>query len=593
MNVRSLLVISYLIFQCSFVRAQDAGNYTWWNPVENSFPVIEGQAWPQNLKNSYDRLPARAEKNIRPRMWELSHNAAGLSVSFITNSSEIIVKYKVKNSLAFPHMSATGVSGVDLYAVNSDGDWIWAAGEYKFGDTITYTFKGIKPNDDYHEHGRRYKLYLPLYNTVEWLKIGVPQGAAFLPLPLSKEKPIVVYGTSIVQGAAASRPGMAWTAILGRKMERSLINLGFSGNAWLDKELVDLMSEIDAKIYVLDCLPNLTYGKFSPVEITNKILYAVTTLRQHRQFTPILLIQHDGYADAEIDTNRKKLYTDINAIQEAAFNQLKAAGIGNIYLLSKGAIGQTIDCTVDGTHASDLGMMHYADACEKIMRQILNEPIGLSSTTQPRTQNRDANTYDWQNRHNEQLSLNKTAGPCIVFIGNSITHYWGGKPVAPISRGSDSWNKYLDPFGVRNFGFGWDRIENVLWRVYHDELDGFTARQVIILIGTNNLSVNSNTEILEGLKLLVESIKERQVKSNILLLGILPRRGQENRVLQLNIGIKELSKALRVKYADVGKSLLYKGKINEQLFVDGLHPNAEGYTMVAQVLSPYLKKVSN
>jgi len=76
-------------------------------------------------------------------------------------------------------------------------------------------------------------------------------------------------------------------------------------------------------------------------------------------------------------------------------------------------------------------------------------------------------------------------------------------------------------------------------------------------------------------------------------LGILPRRGQESRVLQLNIGIKELSKALRVKYADVGKSLLYKGKINEQLCVDGLHPNAEGYTMVAQVLSPYLKKVSN
>jgi len=591
--MRSFLVIAYLIFQCSFVRAQDAGNYTWWNPVENSFPVIEGQAWPQDLKNPYDRLPARAEKNVRPRVWELSHDASGLSVSFIASSPEIIVKYKVKNSLAFSHMSATGVSGVDLYAVNSDGDWIWVAGEYKFGDTITYTFKGIKPNDAYHEHGRRYKLYLPLYNMVEWLKIAVPKGSPFVPLPLSKEKPIVVYGTSIVQGAAASRPGMAWTSILGRKMERPLINLGFSGNAWFDKELIDLMSEIDAKIYVLDCLPNLTYGKFSPAEIKDKILYAVTKLRRQHKSTPILLIQHDGYADAEIDANRKKLYTDVNAMQKAAFDGLKAAGTADIYLLSKEAIGQTIDCMVDGSHPSDLGMMHYADACEKIMRQILNEPVGPLSTTQPRTQNRDANTYDWQNRHNEQLSLIKTSEPRIIFIGNSIAHYWGGKPVAPISRGNDSWNEYLEPFGVQNFGFGWDRIENVLWRVYHDELDGFTARQVIILIGTNNLSVNSDTEILEGLKLLVNGIKERQRQSDILLLGILPRRGQESRVLQLNIGIKELSKALRVKYADVGKSLLYKGKINEQLFVDGLHPNAEGYTMVAQVLSPYLKKVSN
>src|SRR5207248_94268 len=119
-----------------------------------------------------------------------------------------------------------------------------------------------------------------------------------------------------------------------------------------------------------------------------------------------------------------------------------------------------IDCTVDGTHPSDLGMMRYADACEKIMRQILNEPIGFSSTTRPRTQYRDANVYDWQSRHNELLSLNKTGEPRIIFIGNSITHYWGGKPVAPISRSSDSWNEYLEPLGVWNFGFGWDRIEN-------------------------------------------------------------------------------------------------------------------------------------
>ncbi|MFC0513730.1 SGNH/GDSL hydrolase family protein [Mucilaginibacter angelicae] len=590
MNVKIFLVISYLIFQCALVRSQENGNYTWWNPAKNDFPVIEGQAWPREVKNPYDRLPDRAEKTVRPRVWELSHDAAGLSVSFMANSPEIVIRYKVKNSQAFPHMPATGVSGVDLYAVNSDGDWIWAAGEYTFGDTITYRFKGINPNDAYHQHGRRYKLYLPLYNIVEWLEIGVPKGMSFVPLPLSKEKPIVVYGTSIVQGAAASRPGMAWTAILNRKMERPLINLGFSGNALLDKEIIDLMSEIEAKVYVLDCLPNLVYGKFSPAEIKDKILYAVTKLRQQRKFIPILLIQHDGYADAEIDTNRKKLYTDVNNIQEAAFNQLKAAGVTNIYLLSKDAIGQTTDCTVDGTHPSDLGMMHYADAGEKILRRILSEPVGFSSTARPCTQNRDANTYDWQSRHNELLSAGKATQPCIVFIGNSITHYWGGKPAAPISRGSDSWDKYLEPLGVRNFGFGWDRIENVLWRVYHDELDDYTARQVVILIGTNNLSVNSNAEIIEGLKLLVNAIKERQVKTDILLLGILPRRDKEKRILQLNTGIKALTKVLHIKYADAGKTLLESTKINEQLFVDGLHPNAEGYRRVAQFLLPYLKK---
>ena len=102
-----------------------------------------------------------------------------------------------------------------------------------------------------------YQLYLPLYNSLEWLEIGVPEEATIHFLALRNEKPIVVYGSSITQGACASRPGMAWTAILERKMDRPLLNFGFSGNGRLEKELIDLISEIDAKIFVLDCLPNL------------------------------------------------------------------------------------------------------------------------------------------------------------------------------------------------------------------------------------------------------------------------------------------------------------------------------------------------
>jgi GDSL-like Lipase/Acylhydrolase family len=96
-----------------------------------------------------------------------------------------------------------------------------------------------------------------LYNSVQWMEIGIQEGTLFNPLPTRKEKPIVVYGTSIAQGGCASRPGMAWPAILGRKLDRPLINLGFSGNGRLEKEVIDLMIEIDAKLFVLDCLPNL------------------------------------------------------------------------------------------------------------------------------------------------------------------------------------------------------------------------------------------------------------------------------------------------------------------------------------------------
>jgi hypothetical protein len=150
-----------------------------------------------------------------------------------------------------PHMPATGVSGVDMYAKNSVGDWLWLRGRYSFGDTIQYNFFEINPKDTYHENGREYHLYLPLYNSIKWLEIGYEDGTHFEPLPIRPEKPIVVYGTSIAHGACASRPGMAWASILERKMDRPLINLGFSGNGRLENEALDFISEIDAVLYVL------------------------------------------------------------------------------------------------------------------------------------------------------------------------------------------------------------------------------------------------------------------------------------------------------------------------------------------------------
>ena len=86
--------------------------------------------------------------------------------------------------------------------------------------------------------------------------------------------PIVVYGTSIAQGGCASRPGLAWTNILGRKLDRPVINLAFSGNGKLEKELIELLSEIDASLYVLDCLPNLTSPEYySTGELKKRIRY--------------------------------------------------------------------------------------------------------------------------------------------------------------------------------------------------------------------------------------------------------------------------------------------------------------------------------
>ncbi|GLU54261.1 SGNH/GDSL hydrolase family protein [Dyadobacter frigoris] len=580
----------FLAFISHFVSAQTSA-FTWWNPANNSFPVLEGQAWPDEVKNKYDRLPARAEKIVREQVWNLSTQTAGVMIRFRANSGEIRVRYAVGGKQALPHMPATGVSGVDLYAISNDGDWRWCAGKYAFGDTITYNFKNIEPVDPTHKLGREYRLFLPLYNNVKWLEIGVPEGTRFEPLPVRPDKPVVVYGTSIAQGACASRPGMAWTAILGRKLDDPLINLGFSGNGRMEKELIDLVSEIDAKIYILDCLPNLVASVNIPTdEIKKRLLDGVRVLRAKRPETPIVLAEHDGYTDEAINAVSRKSYQDVNVILKEAFAQLKSEGITGIYLIPKEDFHQDIETMVDGTHPTDLGMMRYAEAYEKQIREILREPEGTVSTTIPCTQMRELANYDWEKRHFEILNANKSEQPKIVVIGNSITHFWGGLPKGPRATGADSWDK---TFGVnaRNMGYGWDRIENVLWRVYHGELDGFTAKQIFVNIGTNNLQMNSDEEILTGWQMLIEAMKYRQPKANISMAGIYPRRQQEERVAKLNAKLKELTKSANVNYVDPGLVLAGKdGKIDESLFSDGLHPNAKGYSILGKAYESFITK---
>lgn len=589
MKVKFLLWTGILLLQINNY-AQVADDIIWWDPLDYESEVIEGQGWTKNLESGFDRLPKDVKDKVSKSLWNLSKNSAGLSIRFRSNASKIFVKYKLKGDMSMQHMPTTGVSGLDLYAKDSDGKWLWVQGNYSFGKNSSCYFNNLKPNDEYHNQGREYKLLLPLYNSVDSLVIGVPRNTLFHPLMKRKEKPIVAYGTSITQGACASRPGMAWTSILERKMDRPLINLGFSGQGLLDEVIINQMKEIDAKVYILDCLPNLAPNENRTLEDVHKLIVAsVRNLRGKNTITPILLVEHAGFSDDVIDVKGKEIYSDLNNTMKDAFQQLQSEGIENIYLLTKEEINLSHDCTVDGIHPNDLGMQYYANAYEKSLRKILKEPIGQSSTTIPVTQSREWNLYKWGKRHQELKDMSTKETPKICYFGNSIVHFWGGIPKGPIISGGDSWDQYLEKQGVRNFGYGWDRIENVLWRVYHDELDGFNAEQIVLMLGTNNLHLNSNEEIIEGLELLIEAIKVRQPMAKVKIIGILPRVNGEKRLLELNKLISKLAMDTGVNYRDIGSVLLFdSGKIDDSLFKDGLHPNAKGYQKIAPLLAKYL-----
>ena len=589
--MKRTIFYSSLLFISFSLTAQEE-NIKWWNPADNDFKVIEGQAWPNEVAAFYDRLPATAEAVVRQPVWNLSRHSAGLIIRFRSNASEIRVRYKLKGNIAMPHMPATGVSGLDLYSKNSDGQWLWNKGAFSFGDTTTYNFRNIRPNDKYHKKGKEYQLYLPLYNSVEWLEIGTSEESIFEPLPLRQEKPIVVYGTSIAQGACASRPGMAWTSILQRKLDRPMVNFAFSGNGRLETEMIDYLTEIDAKLYILDCLPNLGPREGRTLEdVYARIISSVKALKLARPNVPILLTEHGGYSDGTTNMDRQEVYTSLNDIMRKAFIQLQSEGITDLHVLPINEIGLTIDSFVDGTHPSDLGMIEYATAYENSVRNILNEPLGGFSTTTPVTQSREPGNYNWEKRHQDLLVLNKNSQNKIAFFGNSIIHYWAGMPEGPIKRGTDSWDENFKEMKVQNFGFGWDRIENALWRVYHDELDDFKGNQVVLMLGTNNLEHNSDIEIIQGLRHLVEVIQTKRPDASILLLGILPRRAQEERITNLNKMLSQIENVSGATYADVGMIFLKSnGQIDESLFSDGLHPNNSGYQVLGKEIRKHLGK---
>jgi lysophospholipase L1-like esterase len=361
-----------------------------------------------------------------------------------------------------------------------------------------------------------------------------------------------------------------------------VINLGFSGNGRLEKPLADLLAETDPAVFVLDCFPNLV--GFPADTVRNRLIATVKVLQQRHPGTPVLIVEHADAAIGSLDSSRDAGYNRVNATAREAFTELKAAGTQHIYLLPADKIGLDIESTVDGTHPSDAGMEQYASAYAKAIRDILHEPTGQYATMQPCIQFRDR-SYDWDARHIALLKMNKENPPAVVFLGNSITQRWGGGP------GKAAWEKYFAPAGARSFGFGADRIENVLWRVYHGELDGYQAKQVILLIGTNNFGPSTDAEILAGLQLLVRAIKERQPSAKLLLLGIFPRKNQEQRVAALNGQIVQLCGSENINYADPGTLLLdASGKIKPSFFSDAVHPSAAAYQVLSKALLPYLRR---
>ncbi|HOA73064.1 MAG TPA: SGNH/GDSL hydrolase family protein [Phycisphaerae bacterium] len=323
---------------------------------------VEGKGWTDTAE-FWHRLPARAKGVVRDPVWTLSTNTAGICVRFVTDAPKIAARWTVTSSnLAMPHMPATGVSGLDLY-VRHEGQWRWT-GAGRPGSTSSSEAVLV---DNVPAGTHEYMLYLPLYNGVKSLEIGIPPTAQlFKPAPRAA-KPVVVYGTSICQGGCASRPGMAHVAILGRRLDVPTINLGFSGNGKMEPEMADLLAELDPAVYVLDCLPNMTAEM-----VRERIEPFVRTLRKAHPHTPIVLVEQAPHQAARFLPSARERVDRKNAELRATFERLSDANVPQLTLVpGDRLLGVDDDATVDGTHATDLGFVRMADELEPVLRKLL------------------------------------------------------------------------------------------------------------------------------------------------------------------------------------------------------------------------------
>lgn len=336
-----LLAIGYesLMSQLKYV---DAAIFPLYGKVDDS------------TETRYERLPARLKNVSRDPVWRLGKNTAGLAIRFRTNSKTIGARWETLNNTVMNHMPFVAIKGLDLYCYQN-GHWQFVNSGRPIDKSTSAT---IISNLD--GSFREYMLYLPLYDGLVSLEIGVDSLAEIATPDLdfpTRQKPLVFYGTSITQGACASRPGMAYPSQIGRLLNRETINLGFSGNGQLDIEIAHLMTQVDASIYVLDFVPNVTVE-----QIKEKLEPFVEILRRQQPQIPILLVENAIFPHSLFDTSITHYLPAKNRALKQVYLDLKKKGYSKLYYLdSKNLIGNDFDATVDGIHFTDFGFYRFVE----------------------------------------------------------------------------------------------------------------------------------------------------------------------------------------------------------------------------------------
>lgn len=305
-----------------------------------------------------------------------------------------------------------------------------------------------------------------------------------------------------------------------------------------------------------------------------------------------------GWRASELADNKSVFVLDVN----------------HVFLKLDGSIDTAL--MPDQLHPSPAGAQAWAEAMEPMLSKLFGDepkckPLENSAVVPVPKLEKDF--YDWWRRH-EDVKMIKTFSADVVLIGDSITHFWGGPPNTPnfkprggmalqetfaakVERFPPESIPEIDPIiteifpelSVLNLGFGWDRTQNVLWRLDHGELEEHYPKWAIVNIGTNNFTKTDNArdntpeEIAEGVRQILLRVRAKSPGTKIILMGVFPRGEKpsepiRSKITELNKLLAKFGETKGITFLDITSKLTNPdGSISREIMGDFLHPTEAGY----------------
>ena len=520
------------------------------------------------------------------------------------------------------------------FSANDNKDWIYSAQEY------SKTWKGydgqaifkLLPDSSYTSQGDAnpldLKLKLPgiLTESLNAQAVNLPTtpNPAAVPVEawskkrhaekleaLAKEKfDLIMLGNSITNNFEYTDFQPVWNQFFA---PRKAINLGFGGYRtehilWNIKN-----GELDGqspKVLVLEIGTNNVDEKHYPTrhtagQLAGGIEAIIKTIREKLPETKIIVLRSfPGCYDGPNPTSHRAILERASDIVSKLADEkhIFYCDVNHVFLNLDGSINH--EAMPDWLHPSPAANKAWAQAMEPLLCELMGDKsrdtvinANTAIVPVPKLEN---DSYNWWDRHKDVLSIKDSINPEIVLIGNSITHFWGGEPKLRWPdrnlrnpNGPKSWDSLFHNYRVLNLGFGWDRTQNVLWRLDRGELDGLHPRTIIINIGTNNTSqtqnarMNTAPEIIEGIRAICLRVHSKVPDAKIVLMGIFPREQKKDHprrtlINEINKQLESFANEHNFTFVDIGSKMLDKdGTFIPGLTSDYCHPTEKGYQIWA------------